>query len=67
MGKFLHISSPISLHLITDPYSNHLSAPAVVSERLPSGTEAIDAISGVLPYFSVYKPGALIAVSPNSL
>ncbi|KAK7424518.1 hypothetical protein QQX98_000483 [Neonectria punicea] len=36
-------------------------APAVVSERLPSGTEAIDAISGVLPYFSVKKPGALIA------
>ncbi|RSL59960.1 hypothetical protein CEP54_007019 [Fusarium duplospermum] len=36
-------------------------APAVVSERLPSGTEAIDAIDGVLPYFGIAKPGALIA------
>jgi hypothetical protein len=39
------------------------SAPAVVSERLPSGTEAIDAIDGVLPYFGIDKPGAVIAVS----
>jgi hypothetical protein len=39
------------------------SAPAVVSERLPSGTEAIDAIDGVLPYFGINKPGAVIAVS----
>ncbi|KAL6354068.1 hypothetical protein LRP88_12620 [Fusarium phalaenopsidis] len=37
------------------------SAPAVVSERLPSGTEAIDAIDGVLPYFGIDKPGAVIA------
>ncbi|KAJ3461158.1 hypothetical protein MRS44_009711 [Fusarium solani] len=36
-------------------------APAVVSERLPSGTEAIDAIDGVLPYFGIDKPGAVIA------
>ncbi|KAM0420343.1 hypothetical protein ACHAPT_011885 [Fusarium lateritium] len=36
-------------------------APAVVSERLPSGTEAIDAINGVLPYFGTDKPGAVIA------
>ncbi|KAM6518983.1 hypothetical protein FALCPG4_012641 [Fusarium falciforme] len=36
-------------------------APAVVSERLPSGTEAIDAIDGVLPYFGIDKPGAMIA------